>query len=170
MAVQDSLSQVYLQQWLRIRERTYDFLAVLHPADLALKLDFPEAQSLLDQLWCVVGAHESYLQELRHDGTWQGFSCSLETLGDCTPAAIQRQMQQADQAMIDLLGEIDIAARLPDGRYGYEIVQTMIEHESHHQGQFIPLIYYHHLPIPESWHRKWNLTRDENTDVGGGEE
>jgi uncharacterized damage-inducible protein DinB len=160
MTQPDSLSDIYLRHFQSIRERTYDFLAVLTTADLALKLPFPEAQSLLDQLWCVVGAHESYLRELQC-GAWQGFSCSLERLDEYTPATIRHQMQQSDQAMRGLLGEIDLAAPLANGKYGYEVVQTMIEHETHHHGQFINLIYCHHLPIPESWHLKWNLSRDE---------
>jgi len=154
------LSHVYLKQWEGIRAATYDYLAVLKPADLALKLPFPEAQSLLDQLWCMVGAHESYLRELQ-DGSWQGFSCSLDALNDYTLEAIVSQMRKADQVMAEVLGVMDLETSLANGKRGYEVVQRMIEHEMHHQGQLINAMYCHHLPIPESWHLKWNLARGE---------
>lgn len=160
MSEPDALSRVYLQQWEGIRGMTYDYLAVLSPTDLSLRLPFPESQDLLYQLWCMVGAHESYLRELQA-GSWQGFSCSLDALQDYTLEAIARQMRTSDQAMAALLGEMDLEALMTDGRHKYEVVQRMIEHEMHHHGQLIAFLYCHHLPIPESWARKWALSRGE---------
>lgn len=153
------LADVYLRQWLGIRQMTYDYLGVLKPSDLELKLPFPEAQTLFYQFFCMVGAHESYVKQLEQ-GSWQGFSSSVSDLPRCTPAIIKEHMQRSDAMMIDLLQRVDLTKRLADDSYGYEVVQRMIEHEMHHQGQLINFLYCHHLPIPESWHEKWALERD----------
>lgn len=154
------LSQMFLQQWQGIRALTYDYLAVLTPPDVPLKLPFPESEDLLYQFWCMIGAHESYVRELQA-GSWQGFSCSLDTLGDYSLEAIERQMREADRAMAEILGKTDLEAGLASGKRGYEVVQRMVEHEMHHHGQLINFMYYGRLPIPKSWHLKWNLSRGE---------
>lgn len=163
----DNLAGILLEQWRDIREMTYDYLAVLQPSDLALRLPFPESQALVDQFWCMLGAQESYLRELR-SGTWQGFSCSLDGGEDYSREAIERQMRAADQEMAALLGEIDLHASLASGKRGYQVGQRLVEHEMHHQGQLINFLFYGHLPIPGSWHAKWALARDEEGQ--GGEE
>jgi len=152
------LKQVYLQQWSAIRQLTYDYLDILKPTELTLKLPFPESQSLRYQFFCMVGAHESYLKELEY-GAWQGFSSSISDIQELTPTIIKAHMQQASEAMATLFLSTDLTAKLQNGKYGYEVVQTMIEHEMHHHGQLINFLYCHHLPIPESWHQKWDLTR-----------
>ena len=155
-----ALSRVYLQQWEGIRAMTYDYLAVLTPPDLSLRLPFPESQDLLYQFWCMVGAHESYLKELQA-GSWQGFSCSLDAQEDYSLQAIERQMRESDRVMAERLGTMDLEALLANEKHGYEVVQRMIEHEMHHHGQLIVSMFCHHLPIPESWHEKWALSREE---------
>jgi hypothetical protein len=155
----DNLASILLEQWRSIRGMTYDYLAVLQPSDLALRLPFPESQALVDQFWCMLGAQESYLRELRA-GTWQGFSCSLDDGEDYSREAIERQMRAADQEMVALLSEIDLHASLANDKRGYHVVQRLVEHEMHHQGQLINFMFYGHLPIPDSWHAKWALARE----------
>ena len=43
---------------------------------LQFKLPVERHKSLLEHLWCVVGARESYTQALLI-GEWQGFNCSM---------------------------------------------------------------------------------------------
>jgi hypothetical protein len=155
------LSRIFFQQWKGIRALTYDYLAVLSPSDLELTLPFPESGSLLDQFWCMVGAHESYLTELQ-TGSWQGFSCSLDALDDYTLATIQGQMRKSDLIMSEVLEVLDLEARLASGKLAYEVVQRMVEHEVLHHGQLIKYMYYGRLSIPESWHLKWDLSREED--------
>jgi hypothetical protein len=154
------LADMLGKRWQHIRGMTYDFVDVLQPSDLGLALPFPEARPIGYQLWCMTGAHESYLRHLEH-GEWQGFSCSMDTADDLSPAGIKRLMQQSDTKMLQLLGQVDLEARLKSGEFGYELVQQMIEHEMHHQGQLINLIFCHHLPIPQSWQAKWALSYED---------
>lgn len=160
MPESNMLSGLFLQQWQGIRALTYDYLAVLSPDNLSLRLPFPESQDLIYQFWCMIGAHESYLRQLQV-GSWQGFSCSLDALGDYSLEAIVNQMRKSDQRMVEVLGEMDLETLMSDGRRRYEVVQRMVEHEMHHQGQLINFLYYGRLPIPESWHLKWALSREK---------
>ncbi len=160
MSTEQILSRVYLEQWQGIRQLTCDYLDELKPSDLALKLPFPESQSLLNQFYCMVGAEESYLRELQH-GEWQGFSSSIADIQAITPAIIKDHMREADKMMSDLLSTTDLTQKLSNGKPGYKVVQSIIEHEMHHHGQLINFMYCHKFPIPQSWFLKWHLTRDE---------
>jgi hypothetical protein len=156
----NELAEIFLKRWLGVRAMTYDFLDVLQTSDLGLRLPFPESQPIGYQIWCMTGAHESYLKELEF-GEWQGFSSSVSQLADPTPAALKANMQRSDARMAELLRTRDLTAWLSGGKYGYELAQLMIEHEMHHQGQLINLMFCHHLPIPKSWQDKWALSYDE---------
>ena len=153
------LAQLFLSEWQKIRQLTYDYLAMLTPEHLSLRLPFPESQPLGYQFWCMVGAHESYLNQLRQ-GEWVEFACSLDGLDAVTPAVIQQQMEQADAAMVDVLAALDLGAKLKIGQFAYEVVMQMVKHEMHHHGQLINLMYCHHLPIPASWQQAWALKGD----------
>jgi hypothetical protein len=139
---------------------TYDYLDGLDESQLALTLPFSTARPIGYQFWCMTGAQESYLNELAM-GEWQGFSCSLNALSEVTGPAMKAHMQRADERMAQLLGTLNLGERLKNGRYGYQVVQRMIEHEMHHQGQLINLMFCHRLPIPASWQAKWALAYDE---------
>ena len=156
----NNLSSILPEQWREIRRLTYDYLDVLSMSDLDLRLPFPESQTLGYQFWCMVGAHESYLNKLEH-GTWQGFSSSLDQLASITPATIKDQMLIADDKMERVLTSIDLDAPLANGQAGYDVVFQMIKHEMHHHGQLINFTYCHHLPIPASWQDEWALSYGE---------
>jgi hypothetical protein len=55
---------------------THDLVA--HLDEVALGLDLPGLPSnqISGQLWCMVGARESYTKAIEAAG-WQGFACSL---------------------------------------------------------------------------------------------
>ncbi len=152
-----TLATILLDQWRSIRALTYDYLAQLSTDELALRLPFESSQSLGYQFWCMLGAHESYLRKLE-SGTWQGFSCSLDGVGQITPAIIAEKMQAADARMADFLARTDINQPLTNGQPAYDVVMQMLKHEMHHHGQLINFLYCHHLSIPASWQDEWALT------------
>ena len=65
-------------------ERAFALTADLveHLEEEALGADLPDLPSnrMSGQLWCVVGARESYAAAIEA-GAWQGFSCSLKRPG-----------------------------------------------------------------------------------------
>ena len=160
MTSSPALSDIFWQQWQGIRQLTYDYLDSLNADQLALTLPFPTARPIGYQFWCMTGAHESYLNELAA-GEWQGFTCSLNALAEVTGPVMKAHMQRADERMAQLLQTLNLADRLKNGKYGYQVVQRMVEHEMHHHGQLINLMFCHRLPIPASWQAKWALAYEE---------
>jgi hypothetical protein len=160
MTQSPSLSDIFWQQWQDIRQLTYDYLDSLDADQLALTLPFPTARPIGYQFWCMTGAHESYLNELAA-GEWQGFTCSLNALTEITGPVMKAHMQRADEGMGQLLQTLNLTERLKNGKYGYQVVQRMVEHEMHHHGQLINLMFCHRLPIPASWQTKWALAYEE---------
>ena len=141
-----------------IRERfvasfeLYDELASEVPeASLALKLPGIASNALGDQLWCVVGARESFAGAIR-SGAWSGFSCSLtaqETRArDAVIAALSRSAE-------DLLVAIDDLGMYDDDRSRFAL--RLLEHEAAHQGQLIRYLYGLRLPIPAGWKVRYAL-------------
>lgn len=158
MTTLEPLSEVLLNRWRKIRAMSYDYLDALDESHLSLKLPFPESRPIGYQFWCMTGAQESYIRALEH-GEWQGFSCSLNGLDRDTPDVIAAHMHRADEALTRVLSLND--GLMKDGQPKYETVFLLLEHEMHHQGQLINLMYCHHLPIPKSWQDKWALAYDD---------
>ena len=53
---------------------TYELVAALPEEALKLKLGDLPSNSIGEQLWCIIGARESYLKAMRNED-WAGFSC-----------------------------------------------------------------------------------------------
>ena len=141
-----------------IRERflesfeLYDDLAREVPeASLALKLPGLASNALGAQLWCVVGARESFAGAIR-SGAWPGFSCSLTAAEtrerEAVVAALSRSAEQV-LAAIDEVGTGD------DDRVRF--VLRLLEHEAAHQGQLIRYLYGLQLSIPVRWKERYAL-------------
>ncbi len=115
----------------------------------ALGLDLPQLPSnrISGQLWCVVGARESYLTALE-TGDWQGFACSLTTPADkgAVLAALQATADRLARVDGESLSERQVAL-------GFDL----LEHEIQHHGQLIRYVYANRLSFPESWRRRYTV-------------
>jgi hypothetical protein len=122
---------------------------VNHLDETALSLDLPNLPSnqIAGQLWCLVGARESYTQAIEAGG-WQGFSCSLKTprLKPSVLAALETTHKH--------INEIDFA-NLTDVQI--ELAFDLLEHEIQHHGQLIRFIYGNGLTFPDSWHKRYTV-------------
>lgn len=130
----------------------YDELVSEVPeASLAMKLPGIPSNTLGAQLWCVVGARESFALAIR-SGSWSGFACSLtadETRErEAVTAALARSAEQ-------VLVAIDDVAPDDDGRLRF--VLRLLEHEAAHQGQLIRYLYGLQLRIPARWQERYAL-------------
>lgn len=101
------------------------------------------------QLWCVVGARESYSRAIKA-GEWSGFTCSLVDPGSKTEvqAALGRSEADVSEALADVALRTDAASGL---------ILDLLEHEAAHQGQLIRYLYGLKLPIPPSWKERYAL-------------
>jgi len=128
-------------------ELTHDLVA--HLDETALGLDLPNLPSnrLADQLWCIVGARESYTKAIE-SGRWMGFSCSLKTPRQKQPvlSALETTRQH--------LGEIRFSG-LTDAQI--ELAFGLLEHEVQHHGQLIRYVYANRLNFPESWKKRYTV-------------
>jgi hypothetical protein len=122
---------------------------VAHLDEPSLNLDLPQLPSnrIAGQLWCIVGARESYLQAI-NVGAWQGFTCSLITpqvKGAVLDALVVTQQQLTT---IDFAGLNDVQLTL-----AFEL----LEHEIQHHGQLIRFVYGNALSFPESWNKRYTV-------------
>ena len=157
----DSVDLRLAEHWRSLRGRAYDLLDLVSADDLAARLPFSESQSMYYQLWCMTGAQESWLPLLT-TGAWAGFSCSLDGMpgNEGDPATIKRQMQAADKRLEAALSSRDPLEPFGNGTRALDHYLGLVEHESHHHGQLINFIYANGWLIPDSWARKWALSRD----------
>jgi len=101
------------------------------------------------QLWCVVGARESFSKSIEAD-QWSGFSCSLEatTSKHDVAAALRRSAASVTEVLKTINSYTEVQCRL---------IIDLLEHEAAHHGQLIRYIYALKLPIPQSWKSKYAL-------------
>jgi len=141
-----------MNQQLKVRldrsfKLTHDI--VLHLDETSLSLDLPSLPSnrIAGQLWCIVGARESYTKAIEAGG-WKGFSCSLTT------PRVKQSVLAALEATHKQMNEIDFAD-LTDVQIG--LAFNLLEHEVQHHGQLIRFVYGNGLTFPDSWHERYTV-------------
>ncbi|MEZ4654158.1 MAG: hypothetical protein R3E12_11380 [Candidatus Eisenbacteria bacterium] len=126
---------------------THDLVS--HLDEAALRLDLPDLPSnrLADQLWCIVGARESYAKAIRAGG-WQGFSCSLESpeSKDAVLAALEVAHRRVREIDFADLSDLQV-------RFAFDL----LEHEMQHHGQLIRFVYGNRLTFPRSWSERYTV-------------
>ncbi len=122
---------------------------VLHLDEVSLSLDIPNLPSnrMAGQLWCIVGARESYTKALEM-GKWTGFSCSLSA------PKVKKSVLTALEETEKRLNEINFT-ELTDGQI--DLAFNLLEHEIQHHGQLIRFVYANGLTFPESWHARYTV-------------
>ena len=142
-----AMNQILKAHLHRAFELTRDLVAHLDEACLGLALPGLPSNRIAGQVWCVVGARESYLAAIRAGG-WKGFSCSLET------PRVKRSVLAALEATQKSLGEIDFG-ELTDAQL--ELALGLLEHEVQHHGQLIRFVYANGLTFPASWNQRYTV-------------
>jgi hypothetical protein len=125
------------QSWLDLAEAVED-------ATLLEKLAAPKYKSLREHFWCVIGGRESYINAVSA-GQWDGFGCSLETVE--RPEVIEK-MTETQGSFIAAVKAVDDWTPQRD-----ELLTSLLEHETMHEGQVIRLMYGLEKDLPSSW--KW---------------
>ena len=141
-----------------IRERfehsfaLYDDLVAGLPEDaLAATLPGLPSNAVGAQLWCVVGARESYARALE-GGEWAGFSCSLSAAEILERETLRAGLSRSATAVSAALDAIE-----PEDDARGRLALLLLEHEAAHQGQLIRYLYGLRLPIPVSWKERYAL-------------
>lgn len=122
---------------------------ITHLDESSLGLDLPQLPSnrIAEQVWCMVGARESYLKGIAAGG-WQGFSCTLATPRDkeSVLAALEMTYNQLNDMEFTGLAEDQL-----------DLAFALLEHEIQHHGQLIRFVYGNKLTFPDSWHKRYTV-------------
>ena len=126
-----------------------DLVESLDASALGSKLGGLPSNTIGGQLWCLIGARESYARAVAA-GHWSGFSCSLDAPADPTKVAAALR---GSEAVVS-----DVLTGLPTyGEAQARLLLDLLEHEAQHQGQLIRYLYGLRLPIPDSWKDRYAL-------------
>lgn len=122
---------------------------IMHLDETFLNLDLPGLPSnrIAGQLWCIIGARESYIKAIEAGG-WKGFSCSLTTpqVKQSVLAALQSTHERLDKINFANLAEAQI-----------DLTFDLLEHEIQHHGQLIRFVYGNGLTFPTSWQKRYTV-------------
>lgn len=128
-----------------------DLASTIPETSLASKLPDLRSNTIGQQLWCVVGARESYARAIEA-GAWAGFSCSLDSEGIKRRESVREALARSGALVLETVADL---ASFDDARN--QLVLDLLEHEAAHQGQLIRYLYGLDLPIPASWKRRYAL-------------
>jgi len=127
---------------------TYDLIQNIASEDLSLKLSDLPSNTIGEQLWCIIGARESYTNAIIN-GSWMGFKCSLkdETSRDLVLEGLKKSAE-------DCMHYLE-ACELTESQMTFLL--DLLEHEIQHHGQLIRYFYGNRLPFPKSWHERYTV-------------
>ena len=131
-----------------------DLLDTVPPEHLGSHLRDLPSDTVGHQLWCVLGARESYPRAARA-GEWQGFTSPV-TAEESTDAAALRAAFSRTAAEVDAwVASID-AGDEDSLRYAL----ALLEHETQHHGQLIRYLYGLGIDRPHTWQQQYALDED----------
>ena len=145
------LGDVVKKNFNRSFELYREFAESLDESHLSACLPNLPSNTIGEQIWCVVGARESYSKAIHANG-WSGFGCSLTSDQTRVKAQVLDALRRSEEAVLAALSGI--------GQYSEtqnELAIDLLEHEAAHHGQLIRYIYGIKLEIPEGWKSKYAL-------------
>lgn len=146
-----ALSDVVQESFRRSFELYEDLVREIPESALGKKLPNLRSNSIGSQLWCVIGARESFSHAIE-TGAWAGFSCSLTAAGTRQTSAVRTALASSAGTVLGVVGGLDA---YDDTRNRF--VVELLEHEAAHRGQLIRYLYGLRLRIPAHWKARYAL-------------
>ena len=131
-----------------------DFVDTIPSEHLGSHLRDLPSDTIGHQLWCVLGARESFPTAARA-GEWQGFTSPVDRDGTADAATLRTAFTQTAADVDAWVAAID-AADEDSLRY----VLALLEHETQHQGQLIRYLYGLGIDRPHTWQQQYALDED----------
>lgn len=128
-----------------------DLASSLTEGQLGSKLCDLPSNEIGHQIWCVVGARESYLNALR-EGKWKGFSCSLSAKQTKNQEEVVSALKRSRIQFEDWIAKTTSLSETQQ-----DLLFSLIEHEAQHHGQLIRYLYGLKIPVPQSWKQRYDL-------------
>jgi hypothetical protein len=126
---------------------SHDLVSHLPESTLELKLPELPSNTVREQLWCLVGARESYLKAIR-EGGWKGFACSLPAKADKETVLAKLGASRQELETLNFTG---LNAQQAETAF------SLLEHELQHHGQLIRYVYGNKLSFPVSWNKRYTV-------------
>ncbi len=127
---------------------TSDLINGVSDDALKLRLKTLRSNTIGQQIWCMIGARESYLKAMVNNG-WAGFGCSLKDTA--SKAEILKCLQSSAERCLNFLDAQQL------NEIQAELAITMLEHEIMHHGQLIRYFYGNDLAFPKSWNERYTV-------------
>ena len=140
--------KVIIRKIRRAFELTYDLVDSLSQEQLLLDLGNLPSNSIGDQLWCIVGARESYFKAIQK-GSWSGFSCSLQD--NTSKSEVIKCISESYRNIMEFIEQ----EKLSEEQLG--LLVDLLEHEVQHHGQLIRYIYGNNITFPKSWNERYTV-------------
>jgi len=128
-----------------------DLIQELKEEHLKLDLAGLPSNTIGQQIWCVIGARQSYLKAILAGG-WQGFACGLDWKSTENKLAVQEQLAESKKTF---LAALDSLTSLSPSQQS--LMFDLIEHEAQHHGQLVRYLYGQKLSVPATWKKRYNL-------------
>ena len=106
------------------------------------------------QLWCVLGARESYPRAAQA-GQWQGFTSPVTAEQTTDASALRAAFVQTASDVDDWVAGFDAG---DEASLTYAL--ALLEHETQHHGQLIRYLYGLGIDRPRSWQQQYALDED----------
>ncbi len=148
------MNEILRRRFGRANTLYLDLVDALTAEQLGSRLPGLPSDTAGHQLWCVLGARESYVRAARA-GEWRGFTSPV-TASETTDAAALRAAFETTAADVDAW----LAELAPDDEESATYALALLEHETQHHGQLIRYLYGLGIDRPASWQRQYALDED----------
>lgn len=143
------MREMVLEKLRRLCDNWLELARALPPDAFGQSLPV-SSNSIGAQLWCVVGARESYLRAIEA-GQWQGFACSLSGADTADQAEVTAALERSAAGLLAGMAAVEWDSARDS------LLLDLLEHEAQHQGQLIRYVYGLGYSFPQSWKQRWAL-------------
>ena len=145
-----------LKKQLRSRLETsnklyLDLVSHIPEALLASKLPDLPSNTIGAQVWCVLGARNSYLIAAQAGG-WQGFKSPLDGNKTSDAKAVTEVLLSTGKQVDAYLSE---STELSES--AVKFLLDLLEHEAQHHGQLARYLYGLKVGVPQSWKDRYHF-------------
>ena len=148
------MNELLLRRFSRANTLYVDLVEALSAEQLGSHLADLPSDTIGHQLWCVLGARESYPRAARA-GEWQGFTSPVTAEQTTDAAALRAALARTSSAVDEWIAALD-----SDDEASFTYALALLEHETQHQGQLIRYLYGLGIARPQSWQRQYALDEE----------
>jgi hypothetical protein len=148
------VNELLRRRFSRANTLYLDFVDAVSAEQLGSHLADLPSDTVGHQLWCVLGARESYPRAARA-GEWKGFTSPVTGEHTTDAAALRAALTRTAADVEDWIAGVDA-----EDEASLTYALALLEHETQHHGQLIRYLYGLGIDRPESWQRQYALDEE----------